>query len=672
MKYRAEIDGLRALAVLPVMFFHAGFELFAGGFVGVDVFFVVSGYLITTIIIEDIENKTFSFLNFYERRIRRILPALFFVILVCIPFAWIWMLPGQMKDFSQSLVAVSLFASNFLFWKESGYFDAAAEEKPLLHTWSLAVEEQYYVIFPIFLFFAWRFGKNKVFWITVLIAGISLMLSEWGWRNKNSANFFLAPTRVWEILAGSIVAFIVLKRGVQKNNFLSFLGLILIFFSIFSYDETTPFPSIYTLVPVVGVALLILYADKKTLASKILSMKLFVSLGLISYSAYLWHQPLFAFARIRMLNEPSHLFMMLLVVCSLILAFFSWRFIEKPFRDKKKYSNKKIFLLPIIPIMLFIIFGVIGHLNYGYEKRYPQDLVQALKKSNDRDQTSLKCFLRPKEDKKIPTHPISGCKSYFVNNSASVMMIGDSHLDTMSTYLQKELYKIGIGSYSVAYPGCPPFIGLYGIYEKSYHKCHEYNTSMLEYAKLNGIKDIIMIAAFPSYLNGRLYDNGEGGMIKGTNGAVDSIEEKKIYRFNDDQRILRVSDIFRDQLTTLSSDYRVIVFGQVPEVGWDVPKYYAYQSIYNDVKSTIHTHNFNNYKSRTSKFNKIFNSIDSNNLYFYSLSHLFCDEGTKKCIMNKGNDLLYRDDNHLSLIGTKIVARDFIEKFGPILLKKNN
>ena len=234
MKYRAEIDGLRALAVVPVILFHAGFELFSGGFVGVDVFFVISGYLITTILIEDIENQRFSLVNFYERRARRILPALFFVMLVCIPFAWMWMLPSQMKDFSQSLVAVSLFASNVLFWRESGYFDAAAEEKPLLHTWSLAVEEQYYVLFPIFLFLAWRYGKNRVFWMIVVMASISLLLSEWGWRNKATANFYLAPTRAWELFAGSIAAFIVQKNGVQKNNFLALLGLAAIIFSIFS------------------------------------------------------------------------------------------------------------------------------------------------------------------------------------------------------------------------------------------------------------------------------------------------------------------------------------------------------------------------------------------------------------------------------------------------------
>ena len=218
MKYRGEIDGLRALAVVPVMLFHAGFELFGGGFVGVDVFFVISGYLITTILIEDIENKRFSIINFYERRARRILPALFFVIFACIPFAWMWMDLSQMRDFSQSLVALSLFASNILFWTESGYFAGAAEEKPLLHTWSLAVEEQYYLLFPIFLILAWRFGKNRVFWIIVFMSALSLLLSEWGWRNDAIANFYLAPTRAWELFAGSIAAFVVQKQGVKKNN----------------------------------------------------------------------------------------------------------------------------------------------------------------------------------------------------------------------------------------------------------------------------------------------------------------------------------------------------------------------------------------------------------------------------------------------------------------------
>lgn len=366
MKYRAEIDGLRALAVIPVILFHADFELFSGGFVGVDIFFVISGYLITTILIEDIENKRFSIVNFYERRARRILPALFLVMLACIPFAYFWMLPGQLKDFSQSLVAVSLFGSNILFWRESGYFAAVAEEKPLLHTWSLAVEEQYYVLFPIFLVLAWRFGKNRVFWMIVVIATFSLLLSEWGWRNKPTANFYLAPTRAWELFAGSIAAFIVQKQGVHRNDLLSIAGLLAIIFSIFFYDDTTPFPSMYALVPILGVVLLLLYADKDTFAAKLLSTKGIVGIGLISYSAYLWHQPLFAFARIRSLEHPTLPLMSALSAVSILLGYLSWRYIEKPFRDKNTINRTQIFSVSFVFLAGFIAVGMAGNASSKY------------------------------------------------------------------------------------------------------------------------------------------------------------------------------------------------------------------------------------------------------------------------------------------------------------------
>jgi peptidoglycan/LPS O-acetylase OafA/YrhL len=189
MDYRREIDGLRALAVLPVILFHAGFDSFSGGFVGVDVFFVISGYLITTIILSELEEGTFSIVNFYERRARRILPALFLVILVCIPFAWLWLLPIDMKDFSRSLVAVSFFASNILFWRESGYFDTAAELKPLLHTWSLALEKQFYVLFPLILILFWKIGKRWILVLLGLVCFDDLVLAGWVTYVK-STNFF--------------------------------------------------------------------------------------------------------------------------------------------------------------------------------------------------------------------------------------------------------------------------------------------------------------------------------------------------------------------------------------------------------------------------------------------------------------------------------------------------
>ena len=252
MKYRSDIDGLRALAVLPVILYHAGFDWFSGGFVGVDVFFVISGYLITTILIDDIERKQFSIINFYERRARRILPALVLMIIACCGVFSFYLPPLDFKDFANSMIGVALFISNITFWQEHGYFATASEIKPLLHTWSLSVEEQFYILFPIFLILSWRLGKIYVFGIIVAIAAISFLTSEWGWRNQPTANFYLTPTRAWELLAGSIAAFIIQKIGLQKNNPLALLGVAAIIYSIFAFDHSTPFPSIYTLVPVFG------------------------------------------------------------------------------------------------------------------------------------------------------------------------------------------------------------------------------------------------------------------------------------------------------------------------------------------------------------------------------------------------------------------------------------
>jgi peptidoglycan/LPS O-acetylase OafA/YrhL len=194
MHYRREIDGLRTLAVLPVILFHAGFSFFSGGFTGVDIFFVISGFLITSIILEELSVGTFSIVNFYERRARRILPALFLMMAACLPFAWTWLQAGDSKEFSQSLIGVSSFSSNFLFWHLSGYFDTSAELKPLLHTWSLAVEEQYYVLFPVFLSLIWRWGRSVAFGSLCLLALLSLAAAQWGSVHMPSASFFLLPT----------------------------------------------------------------------------------------------------------------------------------------------------------------------------------------------------------------------------------------------------------------------------------------------------------------------------------------------------------------------------------------------------------------------------------------------------------------------------------------------
>lgn len=372
MRYRPEIDGLRAVAVLPVILFHAGFGSFAGGFVGVDVFFVISGYLITSIILADMDEGKFRISTFYERRARRILPALFLVMAACIPFAFMWLLPRDLKDFFQSIVAVSTFSSNILFWRESGYFDVAAELKPLLHTWSLAVEEQYYIFFPLFLIVMWRLGKRWIMLAFVILAIMSLALAQWLVYRDAAAAFFLLPTRVWELLFGALVALYFNRNGDARfdprvSQVLSLVGLGLITFSVFAFSEETPFPSLYALAPTVGAVLIILFTQPGTLVSAILGHRLVVGIGLISYSAYLWHQPLLAFARHRSISAPSPVEMGILCLVTIPIAYLTWRYVESPFRNKKRVSRRFIFASSGVVAACFIAIGLLGHLKNGYE-----------------------------------------------------------------------------------------------------------------------------------------------------------------------------------------------------------------------------------------------------------------------------------------------------------------
>ena len=375
MKYRREIDGLRALAVIPVIFFHAGFSLFSGGFVGVDIFFVISGYLITSILINEINSDKFSIINFYERRARRILPALFLVMLVSAPFAWFWLIPADMLDFAQSYSAISVFSSNLLFWKESGYFDVATELKPMLHTWSLAVEEQFYVILPLLLSVLWRFGLNACVTVLTVFAVSSLLLAHWSSSNAPSAAFYLLPFRWWELALGSLTAFFMYRStgsglGLKLRQLLCYFGVVLIAISLFSFDKHTPFPSFYTLLPVVGTCLIILFCTSDTHIGKVLGSRLLVAIGLVSYSAYLWHQPVFALLKQRFDGELNAFHALSLVLLTFTLAYISWRFVEQPFRNKQRIGRAAIFSMALLGSALIMLFGIGGHLTNGYTSRY--------------------------------------------------------------------------------------------------------------------------------------------------------------------------------------------------------------------------------------------------------------------------------------------------------------
>lgn len=370
LSYRPEIDGLRAISVLAVIFYHAGIAPFTGGFVGVDIFFVISGFLITSVIVQDVAGPDgFSFLRFYERRVRRIIPALYLVMLCCIPAAWFIMVPSEIELFSRNIIATTLFLANIFLWRESGYFAPDASEMPLLHSWSLAVEEQFYLLFPLVLLLIWRFRRDRIVLIFAIIALASLGVSEWASRHMPMANFYLGFSRIWELLAGAICACLPRQASPHKGAF-AIAGLGLIGLSIVGFDSQTPMPSLWGLLPVMGTALLLLFADANTKVGKLLSLPALVALGLASYSAYLWHQPIFAFTRIWSGAPPSLFMALILIVATSGLAFVSWRFVEKPFRNPHRITRKTLFAWVAATSLLLLGVGIAGSSTRGFERAW--------------------------------------------------------------------------------------------------------------------------------------------------------------------------------------------------------------------------------------------------------------------------------------------------------------
>ena len=368
LNYRPEIDGLRAIAVTSVIFYHAqfifnGHKFFTGGFIGVDIFFVISGYLITLILLKELVSKgSISFRNFYERRIRRILPTLLVVILFSLPFAWIYLLPSNFIEYTKSIIYSLGFGSNFYFHFSSQQYGAESGLfVPLLHTWSLSVEEQYYILFPLILLITFKYFKEHLLTIFFISLILSLLIADWGSKNYPSATFYLLHTRIWELLAGSILAYFEVNLGHRSKNrilnlILPTVGIFLILYSIIFFDDKIFHPSFYTIPSIIGICIIIWFSNEKELITKILSSRLFVGVGLISYSLYLWHYPIFAFARTKD-NDPSQYDKLEWIFLAVILSIISYIFIEKPARNKK-FSFSLLIKIIVIITSLLITFSL--------------------------------------------------------------------------------------------------------------------------------------------------------------------------------------------------------------------------------------------------------------------------------------------------------------------------
>ena len=369
--YRSEIDGLRALAVLPVIFFHAGFELFGGGYVGVDIFFVISGYLITIIILKELHNNTFSIKNFYERRARRILPALIFVILITSILSFIFLTQSELASYFKSVKSTLLFFSNFYFWKTTPYFVSESDLEPLLHTWSLSIEEQFYIFFPAVLLIFYKFLKKYILFFFIACFLLSIFICQvLAVKTGGTLNFYFTLSRAWELALGSMCAYILFKKKVSISNSLenlfSLIGFFFIIFSIFFFNKQTIYPSLYTLLPTIGTSLIILFANENSIIKKFLSIKLLVGFGLISYSLYLWHQPLLVFGRI-IFDDFSNSLKISILFISFLFSILSYNFVEKIFRNKKKLNLETFLKTSLISIIFLIFFSQIN-INFFSEK----------------------------------------------------------------------------------------------------------------------------------------------------------------------------------------------------------------------------------------------------------------------------------------------------------------
>ena len=437
-KYRPDIDGLRAVAVLSVFLYHITVRpLVPGGFVGVDVFFVISGFLITMILVAELETSRFSLAGFYERRIRRIAPALFGMMAGTLVLGYLYLLPGEFSDYAKSLLAAVLSVSNFFFWNQTGYFAAPSSAKPLLHTWSLAVEEQFYLFFPLFLAAVYRFARRRLFPIILGVALLSLLLSVWITPRSPSFAFFWPFTRAWELLLGSMLSLVDLPWLDKKlpRNLASAAGLLMILFAAFRYTAATPFPGAAALLPCLGAALVIGAGNHgTTFAGRLLSLKPMVFTGLISYSLYLWHWPIIVFVQhgMPLTGGSFHIVAKFIVFAvSYLIAVLSWRFVERPFRRVRKDApRRRVFIgaLAGATIVAIAVPAIVA--SHGFPSRFSvraQNIASYMHHTDALDLWNFRqgsCFLTTRNS--YSDFSNSTCLTP-VANHPSYLIVGDSH-----------------------------------------------------------------------------------------------------------------------------------------------------------------------------------------------------------------------------------------------------
>ncbi|WP_051309799.1 acyltransferase family protein [Desulfogranum japonicum] len=638
MKYRVEIDGLRAISVISVVLFHFGLSTFSGGYVGVDIFFVISGYLITSIILKEIHQDSFSLANFYVRRARRILPVLFFMLLVSSLISIIVLLPNDLYSFCKSLLSVNIYASNFYFWRESGYWAVANDLKPLLHTWSLAVEEQYYIFFPLFLLICKRLKLQYIFIFLIIILLSSLGLSQWGAYAKPSANFYLLPTRAWELAIGACLTLVQYNFPIQLKNskftkyfsdIVSLVGLVFISYSIFLFDEETPFPSCWALLPTLGASLVILFSSRETIIGRVLGNKILVSIGLISYSLYLWHQPVLALYRSYFFLGMHWYHYLTLFIIIIILSYISYYFVEKPFRDKNNFSDKQIVYFCTSFTLVFILFAIVGIYTEGfslYSSKRHQIFTEYQSSSMSNSGLSLKCdgnFPAPKECWTDPNPEVLVWGDSFAMHLVPALLASDPNIRLVQ----------------MTKSACGPFFDIAPVSVKfPADQCLSFNHRVKSWLSDNrSVKYVIMSSPFEEYLS-------KGAELLDSHGN----------KFTSSREI-----IYTELMATLTE---IKLLGAIPVLvsptpgnGLDLGRCVARAKYFYDDSSICNFDPASLMDYRQTIFS-IMDEIELSNRVI-RLDKLLCD--AQQCHALLDDTPIYRDRGHLSHEGARLIGKKY-------------
>ncbi len=522
LKYRSDIDGLRAIAVLAVVSFHAFPNWLKGGFIGVDVFFVISGYLISTIIFKSLDKGTFSFYDFYARRIKRVFPALILVLVTFLIFGWFTLLANEYKQLGKHILAGAGFVSNIVFWREASYFDNAADTKPFLHLWSLGVEEQFYIVWPLILWFVLKRKLNLVT-TTVIFAITSFVLNLKGIKQDSVATFYSLQTRFWELLTGSLLAWVELYKNNQYahlrkklgsyisnivhlekqevgdkllSNALSFFGFTLLAYGFLQLNKGLSFPGKWALIPVIGTLLLLISGSKAWVNRTILSNKIAVWIGLISFPLYLWHWPLLSFARIIYDGEVSgRIISVIVVILSIVLAWLTYKHVECPLRFGK-HSKAKVITLCV----LMVVIGCIGQYIYSHDglkfrliNKLNNGVNEALSYDWSKGFRHTECFIDDTDEKSSKFSRICGEPS---KNIRSILIWGDSHAASLYRGFDFQARSRNFSLYQFTASGCPPILNFY---IENIQGCINSNKYVYEELKILKPDIVIMAASWASY-----------------------------------------------------------------------------------------------------------------------------------------------------------------------------